>query len=106
MKDQSVGQEEESSPRVKRLAAFSADQLNDHLMRRGGVNVCEGCGTSEWSISMDTKGRPSMIKCALFDPEDKMLLFIPLFCKRCGNTRFINAAQVIEPEQGDDPDGR
>lgn len=98
MKDQSISQEDEASPRVKRLAGFSADQLNDHLMKRGGVNPCEGCGTSEWSISMDSKGRPTMIRAPLFDPNDSVLLFVPLFCKQCGNTRFINAAQVIEPE--------
>lgn len=106
MKDQSISQEDEVSPRVKRLAGFSADQLNDHLMKRGGVNPCEGCGTSDWSISMDTKGRPSMIRCQLFDPSDSALLFIPLFCKQCGNTRLINAAQVIEPDEGDSGDGR
>lgn len=106
MRDHSISEDDEFSPKVRRLAAFSAEQLNDHLLHKGGVNVCEACGASEWSITMDTQGRPSMVKCALFDPSDKVLLFIPLFCRRCGNTRFINTAQVLGPAEGEDGDDK
>lgn len=85
----------EVTDRVRRVAEFSLDQLNAHFREKGGLNQCEACGASDWNLSRDSQGRPSMVRNPLFDPTDSVLLFTPVFCGACGNTRFFNVAQVI-----------
>ncbi|RMS51663.1 hypothetical protein ALP65_200001 [Pseudomonas aeruginosa] len=94
MSDSEAKKAPEVSERVRLVAEFSVERLNDHFERNGGLNPCEACGEDDWTISQDSKGRPTMIQSPIFDPPSNALLFVPVFCGKCGNTRFINVAQA------------
>lgn len=95
----------EVSERVRLIAEFSVEKLNAHFEKNGGLNQCEACGASDWTISQDGNGRPNMVLSPLFDPPKSQLLFVPIFCGQCGNTRFINASQAAGVIKGSTDDG-
>ncbi|WP_145155517.1 hypothetical protein [Pseudomonas oryzihabitans] len=77
------------------LSNFYGADFQKHLDEKNAERPCEACGCPDWLMNCDEKGRPMLVKMDLLQQDDLMHLYVPLLCKRCGNTRFYNVGWVL-----------
>lgn len=93
-----MGDEEKPvSRRAARLAAFTRDTFIDHVERSGGLNPCEGCGSTDWTMALKENGKPDVLSPPLFSSESVYLL-LPVTCGKCGNVRLFNVGMITNTD--------
>ncbi|WP_145150837.1 hypothetical protein [Pseudomonas oryzihabitans] len=93
-------EEKPVSSRVSRLAAFTRDTFVDHVDRNGGLNPCEGCGSTDWTMALKENGKPDLLSPPLFSSESVYLL-LPVTCGKCGNVRLFNVGMIANIVDGE-----
>lgn len=75
------------------ITSLTFDQVNDYLARTDAEHPCEACTHDRWLIDSD-EGKVLFVNAPLSHNPRNGLIFLPLTCERCGNTRFINAVNI------------
>lgn len=78
---------------LEQITSLTFDQVNGYLTRFDAEHPCEACGHPEWLMDEDA-GKVLFVSSPLAHNPDQGMVFLPLTCERCGNTRFINGANI------------
>ncbi|MCR4508910.1 hypothetical protein NUV66_06300 [Pseudomonas sp. 32.2.56] len=78
---------------LEQITNLTFDQVNKYLTRFDAEHPCEACGHSEWLID-EVDGKALFVSSPLAHNPDQGMVFLPLTCEKCGNTRFLNAAVI------------
>ncbi|MGF7240669.1 hypothetical protein ABIC11_001082 [Pseudomonas oryzihabitans] len=90
-----MSEDEKQIPeRVKRLANFNWEKFLDHADQHGGLNPCEGCGSEDWTATVDEKGKADVLRSPMFNSENSYLI-MPVTCGKCGNMRMFNLGMIV-----------
>lgn len=79
---------------------ISFDQATDYLKRMRCNRPCEACGYEDFKIETDGSD-VAYIPIILAKDDNLGLLYMPVSCLRCGNTRFINAISMARTILGE-----
>jgi len=88
-------EEQRTSDRARRLAAFNWESFLAHAERHGGLNPCEGCGSSDWTVTLQPNGKPDILASPMYMSES-MYLVMPVTCGKCGNMRMFNVGMMAD----------
>lgn len=82
-----------SSVTLDQITKLTVDQVNGHLTRMDCEHACEACGHDRWTIDVDEEV-VAFVSAPLANNPRSGMIFLPLACERCANTRLINAANI------------
>lgn len=78
---------------IEQIITLTCDQVNGYLERYDAEHPCEACGHHQWTLDEDN-GRAMFVSAPLAHQPTQGLVFLPLTCEKCSNTRLINAANI------------
>lgn len=89
------------------LRTLTLDQVNGYLQSKDMERACEACGHAGWELEGVDKSsdRVHVVGHRMVFRENDYLVYVPLTCTNCGNTRFINVSYIYKstrhPEAAD-----
>lgn len=78
---------------LEKISSLTLEQVNGYLTRFDAENPCGACKHDQWVVD-EFQGKIIFVTTAIATSLDSGLIYLPLACERCGNTRFINAANI------------
>ncbi|WP_460128192.1 hypothetical protein [Pseudomonas sp. S3_A09] len=85
---------------IDEALTLKADQVERYLDLMKCNRPCEACGHEHFKVEK-TEDDVAFIAHPLFKDEELGLVYVPVTCARCGNTRFLNAITMARIIMGD-----
>lgn len=79
---------------INELEELTPEQINAHLARKDSEHPCEACGHDQWVMETHQDNTIVFLHAPVL-AKPGSLVYLPLLCNSCGNTRLINAAMMI-----------
>lgn len=90
-----MNSETEIEERVRFITGLTTKQITQALEDRGHDSPCTTCGSPESNLGT-SNGKPALVNMPLVNQEGTAIWQFILICKRCANTKFIDAATVAD----------
>lgn len=79
---------------IEELEGVTYEQLSEFLSDNGGFSKCEACGSQDWEITRISGGHILYLYQDVVFLENKTMVYLPVTCGTCMNTRFFNALGI------------